>query len=157
MDPTSKPEPTPEGRLLGDAREAAKLSFRAASALAGISEAWWRNIESGYQSMGNGWFKPVDNATPETLASMAKAVGVSPDALRGAGRADAAEELERVMTRDTAAINKDGPSTSAKAAEALEALPEGLRLAFLAAIRSVHEELARRADDSGDSEYKKAI
>jgi transcriptional regulator with XRE-family HTH domain len=83
-----KPAQRPEGALLDTARRALKLSARAAAELAGMSDARWRNIVSGYQSAGRGQYIAV-SAPPETLARMAQAVGVSAKELFEVGRMDA--------------------------------------------------------------------
>lgn len=73
-----------------------RLSARKLASQAGISEGRWRQIVNGYQSMGGGQYVPVV-APPLTLARMAEVVGVDPTQLREAGRADAADELERLQ------------------------------------------------------------
>ena len=60
------------GRLIQTAREDTGLSKRQAAQRAGISEAWWRQIESGYKSVEG---KPVRANVPEkALVSAAVAV-----------------------------------------------------------------------------------
>jgi transcriptional regulator with XRE-family HTH domain len=95
----NRPEQRPEGRLIGLAQKRSRLSQRQAAKRAGMSEARWRNIVSGYQSVSAGVYIPV-RGPAETVARMAQVVGVTPKQLAEAGREDAAEEL-----RDLAAIS----------------------------------------------------
>lgn len=94
---TEVPERRPEGSLIETAREAhsPKLSARAAAARAGISDGRWRQIANGYISVGTGHYAPVI-APADTLARMAKVVGVTPEQLADVGREDAAGELVRL-------------------------------------------------------------
>jgi transcriptional regulator with XRE-family HTH domain len=78
------------GKLLEDARKRAKLSIREAARRSGISGNWWSAVVSGSQ---NG--VPA-NGSPETVAAMARAVGVTPDQLETQGNnEDAARALRR--------------------------------------------------------------
>ncbi|MEU0276067.1 hypothetical protein [Streptomyces sp. NPDC006307] len=70
------------------------MSARSAASQAGLSDARWRQIVSGYQSV-SGAYVPV-RAPAETLARMAQVVGVSAEELAEAGREDAAQELARM-------------------------------------------------------------
>ncbi|MFI5783197.1 helix-turn-helix domain-containing protein [Nocardia sp. NPDC051570] len=67
------------GRLVQEARESAGLSKREAAKRAGISEARWRQLELGYEVIRQQTF-PV-KTTPETVAHIAKALGLSRDEL----------------------------------------------------------------------------
>ena len=91
-----RPEPPPWGELITKALRGSGLSARKAAQLAGLSDGRWRQIVTGYQNVSTGVYAPV-RGPAETLARMAKVVGVTPDQLAEAGRPDAAEEL-RVMT-----------------------------------------------------------
>lgn len=94
-------EPPPEGRLLHLARNGTPprgLSMRAAAKLAGVSETHWRNVESGKESKA-GMQIPV-RAAADTLARMARVVGLTPERLTQAGRADAAEILDEIIRRE---------------------------------------------------------
>lgn len=91
---STRPEAPPEGQLITAALKRAKMSVRGAAREAGISEARWRQIASGYQTV-SGTHVPV-TAPAETLARMARVVRVTAEELREAGRSDAAEELERL-------------------------------------------------------------
>jgi len=78
-----------------------KVSVREAARRAGISEGRWRQIAKGYQSVAGGFHAPV-TAPPDTLAKMARVVGVSDSELQEAGRSDAANEMRYLdeVTRD---------------------------------------------------------
>ena len=84
----------PEGSLIRRRREAAvpPLSRRQAAAHAGISPSQWSDVERGSKRAGPGIVIPVQ-ATPETLAKMAAAVGATAEELSAAGRPDAADRL----------------------------------------------------------------
>lgn len=90
------PAPPPEANLIKEALRRQKLSSREASRRAGVSDTWWRNVMRGYQTVG-GVIAPV-KGQPDTLARMAQVTGVTPTQLRDAGRADAAEALEQLIT-----------------------------------------------------------
>jgi transcriptional regulator with XRE-family HTH domain len=81
------PTQTPEGKILQDAQKRKGMSARKAAELAGISDTRWRNIVNGYQAIGQGQSIPII-APAETLARMARVVGVTGDQLAAAGRAD---------------------------------------------------------------------
>ncbi|MFF0395093.1 hypothetical protein ACFYSJ_04785 [Streptomyces sp. NPDC005248] len=70
------------------------MSARKAAGLAGLSDARWRQIVSGYQSVSGSYV--AVRAPADTLARMAQVVGVTPAELRNAGREDAAAELEEL-------------------------------------------------------------
>lgn len=82
----------PEGALIENALRMKNMSGRRAAEQAGISDARWRQIVNGYMSAGGGQSVPVVGP-PETVARMARVVGVTADQLREAGRADAADLL----------------------------------------------------------------
>lgn len=92
---TEKPTPTPEGKLLQSATKRAGLSARRAAEKAGLSEGRWRQIVHGYQTVSKGTHIPVVGRA-ETLATMAQAVGVTPEQFEEAGRQDAADELRNL-------------------------------------------------------------
>lgn len=67
-------------------REVAGLTQRGAGlAAGGLSEVWWRTIESGR----------TEHAPAETLARMSYAIGVTPDQLRAIGEDELADLVER--------------------------------------------------------------
>jgi hypothetical protein len=90
----TKPESPPEGRLIEDARKARipRLSQRKAAELAGLSEGRWRQIVTGYQSISAGVYAIV-RGPAETVANMARAVGVTAEQMRSVGRYDVADLL----------------------------------------------------------------
>lgn len=90
----TRPEPPREAALIDAARRRVKLSIREAARRAALSDARWRQITSGYQTV-SGEQIPV-KAPAETLARMAQVLGVSGDELVRAGRKDAAEALEEI-------------------------------------------------------------
>ncbi len=104
------PETPPEADLIRHRREAAipGTSRRQAAAKAGISASQWSDVERGHKKAGSGVVVPV-LATADTLARMARVVGVSADDLAAAGRPDAAGQLraldqERDLRQRIAAI-----------------------------------------------------
>lgn len=82
---------TAHGDLLERAREARHVSKREAAKRAGISEGRWRQIVTGYQSVGRGMTVPV-KTTPQTLRAMAAAVGADPAAVLAAAGFDPSSE-----------------------------------------------------------------
>lgn len=84
-DPSS---PKRVGAALRRAREVAGISKREAARRANVSEATWRNLETGEQPLRTGQVAPM-NPRPETLVNAARAVGLEPaEVLRLAGRDD---------------------------------------------------------------------
>lgn len=77
-----------------------------------MSETRWRQISNGYQDVGRGHRVPTVGP-PETIARMAQVVGVTPDQLRDAGRADAAGELELLTTAPAPTAFADDPQVDA--------------------------------------------
>jgi plasmid maintenance system antidote protein VapI len=114
-----RPDPTPEGILLGEALKRSGLSARAAAKRAGMSDNRWHQIVKGYQPVGRGVFAPVRDAPADTVARMALVVGVTPEQLAEAGRDDAAEQL-RKMPAPTAAGEPDEPTVAELAAQVAE-------------------------------------
>jgi len=90
-----RPEPPPEAPLIDAARRSSRLTVREVTRRARISEAHWRQIVSGYESLGGGEYREV-HAKPETLARIAQVIGLTPDQLRKVRRTDAAEALEEI-------------------------------------------------------------
>lgn len=80
--------------MIEDARKARipRLSQRKAAELAGLSEGRWRQIVAGYQSISAGVYATV-RGPAETLANMARAVGVTAEQMSAAGRDDVAQML----------------------------------------------------------------
>lgn len=94
------PRQTREGSLIEAAAKASGRSIRQLAANAGISDTRWRHIVRGWQPAPGGSQSPV-NAPASTLARMAHAAGVTPEALAETGRTDAADLLAR-MNEDSA-------------------------------------------------------
>lgn len=92
---STRPEPPREAALIEAARKRARLTIREAARRAGISDARWRQITSGYESVGKGQYKEVE-APADTLARMAQVLDVTPDQLVKVGREDAAKSLEEI-------------------------------------------------------------
>lgn len=92
---SERPAAPPEGTLITAALKRTKLSARAAARQAAISDARWRQITSGYQTV-SGTQVPV-RAPADTLARMALVVGVTPEQLAEAGRQDAADALREIL------------------------------------------------------------
>jgi Helix-turn-helix domain len=91
----STPDQPPEGILIESARRRAGLSVREAARRAGISEGWWRQIVKGYQSLSGGNRGEV-KGPPDTVAGMARVVGVTPEQMETEGqRPDAAREMRK--------------------------------------------------------------
>lgn len=95
---TDRPEQLPEGRLIALAQKRSRLSGRKSAEMADMSEGHWRAIVSGSRSISAGIWVPV-RAPAETLARMAQVVGVTPEQLERANRADAAEELRLLLAK----------------------------------------------------------
>lgn len=92
----SSPPRPPYGELIEQARLDAGLSKREAARRAGISDAWWRYVTEGHQG------STAVPGTADTVAAMARAVGLSPERLEEGGqRKDAADAL-RAMLRSPA-------------------------------------------------------
>ncbi|MEU5640000.1 helix-turn-helix domain-containing protein [Streptomyces milbemycinicus] len=127
MDGHTRPEPPPEAVLIKKALKRNRISGREAARRAGISDARWRQIVSGYQTV-SGSHIPV-RAPDETLARMAHVAGVTADELGQAGREAAAEALEELA----------GPPAPAGATDAYASDPH------LAAITALLESLSPEA------------
>ncbi|WP_228976751.1 hypothetical protein [Streptomyces sp. DH12] len=97
MNTRSRPEPPPEAALIKTALQRTRRTVRGAALESKVGETRWRQILSGHQTVG-GTFIPV-RAPADTLADMARVVGVTPAELRGVDRADAAEILEESTRR----------------------------------------------------------
>lgn len=105
----SLPQP-PEGLLIQAAQKESGRSIRSVAALAGMSEARWRQIVKGSMHV-QGTLVPVA-APAQTLARMAQAVDVTGDQLRSVGRHDAADmlgKLDELVDPETALAQ---PSTA---------------------------------------------
>lgn len=122
---TERPEQPPEGRLIALALKNSRLSGRKAADLAGLSEGHWRAIVSGSRSLGTGLWVPV-HGPAATVARMAQVVGVTPEQLEEADRADAAEELRQLLPKATEEGTEEEPIDLMKRGR--ELIEEGNRL-----------------------------
>ncbi|MEU0493544.1 helix-turn-helix transcriptional regulator [Nocardiopsis sp. NPDC006139] len=116
---SEKPTPTREGELIRTSLIRIGLSARQAAKQSGISEGRWRQIVNGYQIVTKGTYVPV-RGPADTVAAMARTVGVTEDQLIEAGREDAAEKLSELSSLpdaspeglpgwDAEIIGPDGP------------------------------------------------
>ena len=92
---TANPQPPPEAALIAERRDAMipRLSMRQAAQRMGVpfSAARWRQLESGIRRVGGTDFPETGPA--ETIARMARVVGITPVELTNCGRLDAAHVL----------------------------------------------------------------
>ena len=94
----ARPKPPPYAQLIAAARLAPpKMTIIEAARRAGISDTRWSQLENGYR-MNRGHAEP-EWAPADTLAAMARAVGVTAGQLADAGRQDAAGELDALPAR----------------------------------------------------------
>ncbi|WP_406501514.1 helix-turn-helix domain-containing protein [Streptomyces sp. NBC_01590] len=117
---STRPEPPREAPLIEAARKQQRLTVRETAKKARISEALWRQITSGYESVGNEKYREV-RAKAETLARIAQVVGVTPEQLTKVGREDAAEALEEITPAPAPAPSYSPPVEAVY--EILAALP----------------------------------
>lgn len=122
---TEQEFPPAWGQLIEDARKALrpKVSARKAAERAGISEGRWRQITKGYQATAGGRI-PVPGPV-ETLARMARVVGVSPEQMAAAGRQDVADVLSSSLLRRVE-IDEQGSIWMAARAGEVETLRQWL-------------------------------
>ncbi|MER7792748.1 helix-turn-helix transcriptional regulator [Streptomyces sp. NPDC097640] len=123
MNRDTRPEPPLEAVLIKKALKRNRISGREAARRAGISDARWRQIVGGYQTV-SGSHIPV-RAPDETLARMAHVAGVTADELRQADREAAAEALEELAAPAAAADSTDAYASDPHLA-AITALLESL-------------------------------
>lgn len=108
MDMDERPNPPPWGVLIAEALKESGLSARKAAGKVPISEGRWRQIVTGYQNVSAGVYAPV-RGPAETLARMARVVGVTPEQLDEAGREDAAEALRDLHSSESAEEPRKDP------------------------------------------------
>ncbi|WP_157431152.1 helix-turn-helix domain-containing protein [Actinomadura macra] len=142
-----RPEQRPEGALIAAALKRSRMSQRQAAAKAEISENRFRAIVHGYQTVSAGSYAPV-RGPADTVARIARVVGVTPEQLVEAGRIDAAEELRG----DTEAVFGDLPvptdeelRQSGLQPETVEALLE-MRRAVERMVQERNEDAIRRTN-----------
>jgi transcriptional regulator with XRE-family HTH domain len=86
----------PEALLIAAMRQRApRISMSEAARRSGISLTRWRQIENGFRPERGTRYREVGPA--QTIARMAAVVGISPQQLTDAGRADAADELAVIL------------------------------------------------------------
>lgn len=88
------PEPPAYGLLIEAARKDAGLSVREAARRAGISDAWWRYVVRGYQNLSGGGYGQMTGPA-DTVAEMARVVGIAADRLETEGQYPAAAAILR--------------------------------------------------------------
>lgn len=113
---TEHPDAPPEGLLIKHALIASRLSQREAARRSGMSETRWRQLVSGYQVVSRS--KVPVRSPDETLARMARAVGVTAEQLEEAGRGGAAAVLRDAETGPAAAAGARGAGGGAGTAPA---------------------------------------
>jgi len=126
-----------------------KQSIRQAAASAGISEARWRQLESGSRSTPLGY--APEPAPPATLARMALAVGVTPAELRDDGYPEAAVILEELAAEHAAQADADEAAAAEGARAAGEA--RGLSARQRAALAAMIAEDLRALRGGGELIY----
>lgn len=126
----------PYGELIEAAREAAGLSRREAARRAGISDAWWRYVTRGWQ---NG---PITGPA-DTVAVMARVVGLTPERLESEGeRPDAAGKLREMIAREEADRAADPYADEDEALQEIlrdERLPEDVRRGLVALAKAMRD------------------
>jgi hypothetical protein len=146
MHVSERPAPPPEGRLITDALKRTGMSVRKASKAAGISEGRWRQITSGYQTMGRGVYAPVKGPAG-TVAKMARVVGVTAEQLTDAGRPDAAAELSTLAgdTPPEAAGPPEESDPREARIRAMQGLNEAEKEFYIGQLRATEEAARQRA------------
>lgn len=115
--------------LLRTARKASRLSQKEAAAKAGVSVAWWKRVESAYET----------SVAPETLAAMLDAAGAVPLHLEAMGEYALARLLEaRQSFRETADGTRPRDSSLLEAYLLNAPASENIRLALVAFARNLH-------------------
>jgi hypothetical protein len=115
--------------LLRTGRRHARLSQRNAAELAGVSPAWWKRVESAYET----------KVATDTLTDMLTAVGVLPEHLDKLGELQVAEALmARQEFHRVAREHDDGFSDGQDLEKYLMAAPasESLRHELIAYVRA---------------------
>jgi len=138
---TELPAQRPEGKVIQDALAADGRSVRKVAALAGMSDARWRQIVKGSMQIVQGVFNEVI-APPATLARMAFAVGVRPEQLAQAGRTDAADLLSR-MEEDGISLIASRSLTMAAGGSARSSDPDEIDMIYASTTMSARQKLER--------------
>jgi transcriptional regulator with XRE-family HTH domain len=144
---TPKPpeQPPPEMQLIRRRRKALRLSYARAAALAGMSDTWWRYLETGHRVFRGTTYTEI--APAGTLARMAHAIGVTPRQLEQEGRSDAAAELAAMMEESA---RRNGHAR-AEAERMVSIMPGLSRSQQDKLIEAITRELRDAAGDGSDS------
>lgn len=136
-----RPPQPPVMKLIQERRTRRGLSFRAAGTAAGISEARWRQLESGSRDIRG---VHVEEPAPDkTLARMAYATGVTPQELKDHDRPEAAQLLEDYAAERTT----EDVADTRDAARLVDQLGRGLTARQRAALEEEIAEALRRSRD----------
>lgn len=125
----------PELQLIEDCR--GDLSSAAAAKRAGISDTYWRMIESGGRDVKG-------RRIVRTLARMANAVGVPPGAMEAAGRPDIESRLAEVRLGEARSLEE-----AQEAADRMVATMPGLPARQREALRERVTEVVREVREQG--------
>lgn len=129
---------TPLGKLLESAREARrpKLSQNATAKAAGLSPTTYRRVIRGIARFGG---RDTEfEGTPESIASIAKVLRVTPEQLEEVDRTDAAEELRSLLR---------GPTTRISDVRLTGPVPPVTDAERAVMIQEVRERLSRNAEE----------
>lgn len=149
---SERPPPTPEGRALKAALTKSGLSAREAARRANISEGRWRQIVDGYLTIRAGVYAEVKDAPADTVARMAKVVGVPPEAMEEAHRPDVAEIMRRELqaAKDQPAPDSSDPLEGYVAKTPVEQVLLNVLRADRRARQAAEEELQRQLRELND-------
>lgn len=137
---TETSAPPPEAVLIKLGREAAGLTAEAAAAAVResggkISATYWRDVERGYG--GRRGQRVRVQASPRTLAQMARVSGVSADRLRATGRpnaTEAADILEEIGRKHASTQDRMAEADRSESPSLFDDVPEGELRPYLNAV-----------------------
>lgn len=140
------PAPPPEAEIIRVARLARGISPETAAERTPVrlGGGRWRHIEQGYTRREP--FTPT-SAPAKTLAHMANVVGVEPEQLDGAGRADAAEILREIKRQEAAEEQPASGSTDPRVQMAVDILMDLPPRARDEALRRLGPEFRKRIEE----------
>lgn len=140
------PAPPPEAELIRVARLARGLSPETAAERAPVrlGGGRWRHIEQGYTRRAP--FTPT-TAPAKTLAHMANVVGVQPEQLDDAGRADAAEILREIKRQEASEGQPADGSNDPRVQMAVDILMDLPPRVRDEALRQLGPELRKRIEE----------
>lgn len=142
---SERPATPPEGELITAALKRRQISARAAARQAGISDARWRQITSGFQTVSG--TRVAVRAPAETLARMAQVAGLTPEQLSEVGRADAAEAL-RQLTADSPAPAPQGEDPREARIRAMEYLTDAEKSFYIEQLRLAEQQARQRSEEN---------